>query len=80
MFAGMNNENDLAVQKRNINLDQQIKNNSENVNVGQQSMQAELKIFLNELKKPNTIQPVKDANNNNFHAANDSAFGSYTPF
>lgn len=95
MFAGINNETDYTVQERDVNKDQQMKyirEKERNVGgqertVGQQSMQAELKNFLNELKKPNmqpqmqtnTIQPTKDTNNN-FPAANESAFGSYTPF
>jgi len=53
--------------------------------MGQQSMQAELNSFLNELKKPTTAQqntiPTMQQNaapNANFSAANESAFGAYT--
>lgn len=97
MFAGINNENDYTMQDRHVKGDQQIKNfSSQDKNIGQESMQAELKNFLNELKKPNANHVVQtntttntttnimpsmiDANNNNFSAANESAFGSYTPF
>jgi len=91
MFASINNENDYTVQESDMNKDQQMKNMREkekNVNVGSQSMQAELKNFLNELKKPNTQnlmqtntnQPTKHAINNNFPASNNSDFGSYSPF
>jgi hypothetical protein len=87
MFAGMNNENDYTKQERNMNVDQQIKNvGGHDKNMGQQNMQAELKNFLNELKKPITPNALPNANtipstnNNNFPAANDSEFGSYTPF
>lgn len=97
MFAGINNENDYTMQDRNVKGDQQIKNfSSQDKIMGQESMQAELKNFLNELKKPNANNVVQtntttntttnimpsmiDANNNNFSAANESAFGSYTPF
>jgi len=91
MFASINNENDYTVQESDMNKDQQMKNMREkekNVNVGSQSMQAELKNFLNELKKPNTQnlmqtntnQPTKHTINNNFPASNNSDFGSYSPF
>jgi len=91
MFASINNENDYTVQESDMNNDQQMKNMREkekNVNVGSQSMQAELKNFLNELKKPNTQnlmqtntnQPTKHTINNNFPASNNSDFGSYSPF
>ena len=48
MFASINNENDYTVQDSDMNNDQQMKNMREkekNVNVGSQSMQAELKNF-----------------------------------
>ena len=53
-----------------------------------QSMQEELKNFLNELKKPNEIKFNNNNNNNNnninnnidFSAANDMSSGQYTPF
>ena len=51
--------------------------------MGQQSMHAELNNFLNELKKPtnaNAMRSTIDANHNNFSTANESSFGSYTPF
>ena len=51
--------------------------------MGPQSMHAELNNFLNELKKPtnaNAIRSTIDSNNNNFSTANESSFGSYTPF
>ena len=60
----------------------------------QQSMQSELKNFLNELKKPKNANANSNTNVNsnantneingnissNFPAANESSFGSYTPF
>jgi hypothetical protein len=68
----------------------------------QQSMQSELKNFLNELKKPKNTNVNANSNTNvntnansntnvnaneingnissNFPAANESSFGSYTPF
>jgi hypothetical protein len=51
--------------------------------MGPQSMHAELNNFLNELKKPtnaNAMRSTIDANHNNFSTANESSFGSYTPF
>jgi hypothetical protein len=93
MFAGINDENDYRqVQERN----RQEQEQPQQQNVVPQNMQAELNNFLNELKKPmNVAQNAMtqnsmtqnaittstiDASNNNFPAANESAFGSYTPF
>jgi hypothetical protein len=88
MFAAINNENDYT-QQQNVRQERNVgqERNVEERNVGQQSMQAELKNFLNELKKPNIVPQISSPNaqtidsiNNNFSAANESAFGSYTPF
>jgi hypothetical protein len=84
MFAGINDENDYRqVQERGQERGQEQ-------NIVPQNMQAELSNFLNELKKPTnaaqnstttaTTTSTIDASNNNFPAANESAFGSYTPF
>ena len=71
----------MGVQDRNMGVQDR---NMGQQSMGQKSMQMELKNFLNELKKPNNATNVMpstiDANNNNFPAANESAFGSYTPF
>ena len=97
MFAAINNENDYTQQQnvrqeRNVGQQSMQERNVDERNVGQQSMQAELKNFLNELKKPTNTQQnampqisspnaqTIDSINNNFSAANESAFGSYTPF
>ena len=44
--------------------------------LGQQNMQAELKNFLKDLKKPVSATTSTDS----LPSANESAFGSYTPF
>ena len=93
MFASLNNERDKTQQKnirqvRNINGVEErnvvVGNQSMGPqSMGQQSMHAELNNFLNELKKPtnaNAMRSTIDANHNNFSTANESSFGSYTPF
>jgi hypothetical protein len=56
----------------------------ESSNIQSESMQEELKNFLNELKKPNENKFNNNNNNNNnnmdFSAANDMMSGQYTPF
>ena len=64
MFAVINRDHE----QEHIQNIQNIQTN------GQQNMQAELKNFLNELKKPE-IPSIT-----NMPVANESAFGSYNPF
>ena len=89
MFASIHNENSYTT---SINEDK----NERQQSMGQQSMQTELKNFLNELKKPNT-QPIMQTNastnastnamqsskepfNDNLFASNETAFSAYTQF
>jgi hypothetical protein len=95
MFAGLKTENEHTknmIAERNVGAERSV--DQQNMDMGQQSMQAELNSFLNELKKPTTTQqnaiptttqqnaiPTMQQNavpNANFSAANESAFGAYT--
>lgn len=51
----------------------------DNSNIQRESMQEELKNFLNELKKPNENK-FNNNKNMDFSAANDMMSGQYTPF
>ena len=92
MFAGLKRENDYTknmIAERHVIAERSVgaERNAvpersvgqQNMDMGQQSMQAELNSFLNELKKPTTTaMPTIASSNANFSAANESAFGAYT--
>ena len=104
MFASIHNENNYTTginEEKNVgqqSMGQQSigQQSMGQQSMGQQNMQAELKNFLNELKKPNTqpimqtnastnastnvMQSAKEPFNDNLFAANETAFSAYTQF
>ena len=90
MFGIINNSKE-AIKSMNIGQQsitagqQSIMAGQQSITAGQQSMQDELKIFLSELKKPNTNTNNNNTNNNNnnindtFPAANEMT-GGYASF